>query len=107
MKQNLATPRGEFGIIAGGTGSDEGHNPLLEGDDDLVVSVAETRLAGARDFLVVPALHTVIMDDPTVQECTSRFLQAGYFRSEEARCPIPPDSPALPSPGSSPGGDVP
>jgi hypothetical protein len=85
----LTIPSCEFGILAGGRGDDIGRNPLLDGDDDFVVSVAETRLAGARDFMVVPALHTVIMDHPAVQEYTVRFLQQGFFQSAERRCPIP------------------
>jgi hypothetical protein len=51
--------------------------------------VEETRLAGARDFIVVPALHTVIMDNPQVREYVVRFLRQGSFVSEEKRCPIP------------------
>jgi pimeloyl-ACP methyl ester carboxylesterase len=91
LAPQLATPQCEFGILAGGTQREMGRNPLLRGDDDLVVSVAETRLAGASDFLVVPAVHTVMMDDKLVQECTLRFLQTGYFLSEERRCPISVD----------------
>jgi pimeloyl-ACP methyl ester carboxylesterase len=84
----LAVPQGEFGIIAGGKGNDEGLNPLIAGDDDFVVGVEETRLVGAADFLVLPALHGTIMADERVQECTLRFLRCGYFESPEARRPI-------------------
>src|SRR5262245_1961597 len=38
----LATPTFEFGILAGGCGDSHGLNPLLTGDDDLVVAVEET-----------------------------------------------------------------
>ena len=68
--------------------SGDGSNPLLEGDDDLVVSVNETRLAGARDFVTVPVLHTFLMDDAKVHEYVLRFLQHGYFLSEQQRQPI-------------------
>ncbi|MHB8955384.1 MAG: lipase/acyltransferase domain-containing protein [Pirellulaceae bacterium] len=88
LQEHLATPSCEFGIIAGGA-DDGGHrNPLLEGDDDMIVTVEETRLAGAADFVIVPALHTFIMDDPRVPEYTLRFLEHGYFVAEEARNPI-------------------
>ena len=77
-----------FGIVAGGRGKGGANNPLLSGDDDFVVTVDETRLPGAADFLVVPVLHTFFMDDPTVRECTLRFLQHGHFVSEDRRQPI-------------------
>ena len=89
LQTQLATPPGIFGIIAGGGGNEDGISPLLDGDDDMIVTVEETRLAGAADFLVVPALHTFIMDDPGVQEYTLRFLQYGYFVSPQRRQPIP------------------
>jgi hypothetical protein len=92
LQARLAIPRCPFGIIAGGRGTDTGYNPLIKGDDDMVVSVAETRLPGAHDFVVVPVIHTTIMDDKRVQEYTLRFLESGYFLSEEKRSPIPPDA---------------
>jgi hypothetical protein len=89
LTPHLATPACEFGIIAGTRGTTSGNNPLLTGVDDFVVRLDETRLPGARDFLIVPALHGVIMDDPQVQTATLRFLWHGYFLSEEERKPIP------------------
>jgi hypothetical protein len=88
LQQRLATPRCEFGIIAGGQGDDDGRNVLLQGDDDLVVAVQETRLPGARDFVVLPVYHGTIMLDKTAREITLRFLQHGYFRTEADRQPI-------------------
>jgi pimeloyl-ACP methyl ester carboxylesterase len=88
LEERLATPRCQFGIVAGSHSKGLATNPLLVGDDDFVVSVDETRLAGAHDFLVVPALHTFIMDDPQVRKCTLQFLQNGHFISEEKRQPI-------------------
>jgi len=79
LEKHLATPACEFGIIAGGKGNDNGYNPLLPGDDDGVITVATTRLAGASDFLLVPRGHTFIMDDEKVKECTLRFLKHGSF----------------------------
>ena len=58
----------------------------------MVVSVESTRLAGAADFAVLPVLHTVMMDDPRVQQYTLRFLSQGYFVSEDDRHPIGPDA---------------
>ena len=88
FERKLAVPACQFGILAGGRGDKKGRNPLLTGDDDLVVSVEETRLAGARDFAVLPVLHTFIMDDATVQQYTLQFLQHGHFVSEPRRRPI-------------------
>ena len=39
-------------------------------------------------FVVVPALHAVIMDDPLVREFTLRFLEHGFFKSAAERQPI-------------------
>jgi pimeloyl-ACP methyl ester carboxylesterase len=88
LQEHLITPPCQFGIIAGGAEDGAGRNPLLEGNDDLVVTVQETRLPGAHDFVVVPFTHTFIMDNDKVQQYTLRFLQQGYFISEDRRQPI-------------------
>ncbi len=48
--KSLCTPNCEFGIIAGGRGDGAGYNPLLLGDDDLVIAVEEAKLPGAAGF---------------------------------------------------------
>ena len=68
LEPKLATPHFEFGILAGGKGDGRGYNPLIPGDDDAVVTVESTRLAGARDFRVLPVLHSFFMNDKRVQE---------------------------------------
>ncbi len=88
LQGRLGTPNIEFAIIAGGKGDGEGFNPLLPGDDDLTVTVASTRLAGARDFLRLPVTHMNLMNDPRVQQCALRFLQHGHFVSAARRQPI-------------------
>ncbi len=88
LEPRLATPSFEFGIIAGGKGNGKGYNPLLPGDNDAVVTVDSTKLAGARDFVVLPVLHSFVMNDATVQEYTLRFLQHGYFVSRRQRHPL-------------------
>lgn len=75
----LAVPECDFGIVAGGKGDDSGFSPLLAGDDDAVVRVDETRLPGARDFLLVPVHHAAMMRDPAVQRATAAFLETGRF----------------------------
>lgn len=88
LSPKLATPPFEFGILAGGKGDNNGYNPLIPGDDDAVVTVESTKLAGARDFRVLPVLHTFFMDDKRAQELTLRFLNHGHFESEGKRQPI-------------------
>jgi hypothetical protein len=90
LEPRLATPDFEFGILAGGKGNGKGYNPLLPGDNDAVVTVESTKLAGARDFAVLPMLHSFVMYDSTAQEYTLRFLQHGYFVSQRQRCPLGP-----------------
>lgn len=92
--RKLATPKCPFGVIAGGRGDDRGYSPLLQGDNDLVVSVAETRLPGAADFLLLPVTHTFMMDSSAVQQATLRFLDRGYFDTAEKRQPIPLEGPS-------------
>jgi hypothetical protein len=88
LAAHLATPPFEFGIIAGGRGVERGYNPLLKGDNDLVVTVESTRLSGAADFTVLPVLHRFMIDSEKVQEYTQRFLDHGYFVSADRRQPI-------------------
>ncbi len=83
--KTLATPTFPFGILAGGRGDGEGFNPVLEGDDDMVIRVATTKLAGAADFCVVPSPHTFFMDDKAVRLYTLSFLQHGYFVTAKSR----------------------
>ena len=88
LETRFPVPKGEFAIIAGGRGGPQGYNPWLAGDNDLVVSVETTRLPGASDFAVLPVIHTLMMDDSTVQQYTLSFLERGYFISPERRQPI-------------------
>lgn len=88
LEPHLCTPACDFGILAGGNGKPTGRNPLLEGDDDLIVSVASTRLPGAKDFRVLPVIHTTMMNDPTVQAYTLQFIRHGYFEDEAKRQPV-------------------
>jgi hypothetical protein len=88
LEPKLATPHFEFGVLAGGKGDDKGYNPLLPGDDDGVVTVESTRLVGARDFRVVPVMHTFFMDNSKAQELTLRFLNEGHFEANDKRQPI-------------------
>jgi hypothetical protein len=88
LAPKLATPHFEFGVLAGGKGDGKGYNPLLPGDDDGVITVDSTRLPGARDFRLVPVLHSFFMNDKRVHEYANRFFEHGHFESAESRQPI-------------------
>lgn len=77
----LPVPEIPFGIIAGGLGDTEGYNPLVPGDDDGTVSVAETRLQGAKDFMVLPGLHGFIARSPEIVLPVLNFLRSGRFET--------------------------
>lgn len=81
--EKLPVPNCEFGIIAGGRGTENGFNPLLEGDDDGTLSVEETKLQGSADFTVVNKTHTLILFAPETVEQTIHFLKEGRFRKKE------------------------
>lgn len=71
----------ELGVIAGTGGF--GINPFrpdLPEPHDGLVSVEETRLAGATDYAEVETTHTGLLFNPEVAEQVAAFLQAGKFR---------------------------
>ncbi len=98
QERDLAVPQFEFGIIGGGFGNDGGLNPFVPGDDDGIVSVASTRLAGAADFAILPVLHAALPRHAKVQEYTLRFLTRGYFIAADKRNPIGEDLQDVPHP---------
>lgn len=64
-------------MVAGGNGK-RGYNPMLAGDNDGIVTVAETRLGEAEtDFLRVPSLPTSIMLRQDVIAATREFIATG------------------------------
>ena len=86
FEAKLAIPKAPFGIIAGGGAT---RNPLLSGDDDLLVGIEETKLPGASDFMVVDSLHRSLPKHPKTIEVTHRFLTRGYFQTERQRYRLP------------------
>ncbi|MGI9429009.1 MAG: esterase/lipase family protein, partial [Bythopirellula sp.] len=77
LEQRLATPNFEFGIIVGGQGDDEGYLPNIPGDDDMLLSVETSKLAGASDFAQVKGVHQTLPKNEQVQSYTLRFLEHG------------------------------
>lgn len=88
LEKHMIIPQCEFGIIAGDISKKRHINPLVTGKNDLFISVETTKLAGARDFKVLPLVHPFMMKKPIVQQYTLNFLRNGYFVSEEKRQPI-------------------
>lgn len=69
-----------FAIIAAGTGK-RGWNPFLRGDDDLIVSVEETRLDGAAGWMRVDGIHAFVMNYPDSIAATIHFLEHRRFKN--------------------------
>ncbi|HND55974.1 MAG TPA: hypothetical protein PLV92_26335, partial [Pirellulaceae bacterium] len=88
--KKLATPTCEFGIIAGSTANSVGRNPLIAGDDDLLVSIEETKLPGAADFIVLNISHGRLVSDAAAQRATLSFLRLGRFDEQRTPQRLPP-----------------
>ncbi|HIK92956.1 MAG TPA: alpha/beta fold hydrolase [Planctomycetes bacterium] len=85
---SLPAPDFEFGVLAGGRGAAKGYNPLLPGDNDSTVTVASTRLPGARDFICIPVIHSFLMSDQKAITATRCFLKHGQFEKDRVPDPI-------------------
>jgi len=85
LASHLGTPCCEFGILAGAAVIP---NPLVEGIDDGIVGVNETKLPGAADFRVLPSHHGDIRNCDVVGDLTLKFLQEGCFTSREECTPL-------------------
>ncbi|MSQ59860.1 MAG: alpha/beta fold hydrolase [Betaproteobacteria bacterium] len=73
-------PGAEAGVIAGTLGVGLGRLILpLPAPHDGTVAVAETRLPGARDFLLMPVSHTGLVFSAAVAAQVACFLRAGSF----------------------------
>ena len=75
LQQRLATPPCPFCIIAGDLSESPVKNPLLGGQSDFVVTLEETRLEGAAEYVTLPALHSFLMSDRGAQAATLRFIE--------------------------------
>jgi pimeloyl-ACP methyl ester carboxylesterase len=71
----------EIGVIAGTgrIGLGRVFAPHLPTPNDGVVSVAETRVPGMRDHLVLPVSHTVMLVSAEIARETCAFLENGKF----------------------------
>ena len=69
----------ELGIIAGNRTIDPITSAVLDDPDDGRVSVADTRLEGMDDFIVVEHSHAFMMRMQKPIQLTIRFLKTGRF----------------------------
>jgi pimeloyl-ACP methyl ester carboxylesterase len=69
----------EVGIIAGNRSANPFLSIMIPGTDDGRIAVDNTRLTGMADFLVLPCIHPLIMNDKHVIRQSIHFLANGCF----------------------------
>ncbi len=79
LPASLPAPHFDLGVIAGDSSVIPPFSWMIDGPDDGFVAVAETRIPGARDHLVVHRAHGWIMDSREVQRQAAHFLRHGAF----------------------------
>jgi hypothetical protein len=72
-------------VIAGGTGTSRGYNPLIKGDNDGTVSIASANIEQATDYMQVKAMHHYLLRKTEVIQAVDRFLKTQSFNSVEKR----------------------
>lgn len=87
LLQQLGPTDLEVGIIAGNRTVDPVFSSLIPGDDDGKVSIEHAKLAGMRDFIVLPVSHPFLMRDALVISQTIHFLQKGKFKHPKPSSP--------------------
>jgi pimeloyl-ACP methyl ester carboxylesterase len=88
LERQLSTPNFEFGIIVGGRGDAEGYLDAIPGDDDGLLSVDTSKLAGAADFIQTKGIHQLMPQYKEVRAAALSFLMNGYFVSEASKQPV-------------------
>lgn len=88
LEKQLSTPNFEFGIIVGGRGDAEGYFDAIPGDDDGLLSIETSKLAGASDYIQTLGIHQLMPQYKEVRAATLNFLLHGYFVSPQAMHPI-------------------
>lgn len=81
----LPAPPMPFLDVAAARDTAEGWNPWVPGDDDGVVAVAETHLAGEEAHLVVRGTHTFMMGSEAAIDAAVAFLRGDAARGINRR----------------------
>jgi len=79
LPNRLGAATFETGVIAGNKPFLEPFTGYIAGPSDGKVSLASARLAGMKDFLVLPVTHSFMMRDDEVIAQTIGFLKTGHF----------------------------
>jgi len=82
IARTLGSADFEVGIIAGEMTVTSLFTDVLGDKNDGAVSVESTKLAGMRDFIVVPHSHTIMLWRILVIDQTRTFLREGKFKHE-------------------------
>jgi hypothetical protein len=69
----------EVGIIAGNRSANPLFSVMIPGADDGRIAVESAKLSGMADFLVLPCIHPLIMNDKHVIRQSIHFLVHGCF----------------------------
>ena len=72
-------PDCRIGAVAGARGDGRGFNPLIQGDDDGLISLASATLDDAEDNLWVRCNHSRLPRHREVIRGTVRYLATGRF----------------------------
>jgi pimeloyl-ACP methyl ester carboxylesterase len=77
----------ELGVITGNRSFNLLSSMIIPGPDDGSVSVERTKVAGMKDFLVLPQSHTFIVKSKDAKEQVIYFLKHGTFKPENLSHP--------------------
>ncbi len=75
FEQKLATPNFPFAIVAGDVTGNRIQNPLIEAGNDYLVTIDETKLDGATEFVTKPVIHAFLMKDASIHKFAAEFLR--------------------------------
>jgi len=72
----------ELGVIAGNRSFNPLYSLIVPGPDDGTIAVDRTKVAGMKDFLVLPRSHIFIMRSEDAIKQVIHFIQHGAFKRE-------------------------